>query len=132
MTINSIKHQLFVYTQLNDQTVLFQAISLSRSHLLAHNSYVKQVYLTHSSGATTPGQSGPGSDGNERVFHIPQSSSISVISSTHVRVVFTLCRDILLPQSTGLYEFVENNTHTHTDYIYIYSVCMCTLCVVLI
>ena len=26
------------------------------------------------SGATTPGQSGPGSDGNEGVLHIPQSS----------------------------------------------------------
>ena len=29
------------------------------------------------SGATTPGQSGPGSDGNEGVFPIPQSSSIT-------------------------------------------------------
>ena len=29
------------------------------------------------SGATTPGQSGPGSDGNERVVRIPQSSSIT-------------------------------------------------------
>ena len=28
------------------------------------------------SGATTPGQSGPGSDANEGVLHIPQSSSI--------------------------------------------------------
>ena len=28
------------------------------------------------SGATTPGQSRPGSDGNERVFHIPKSSGI--------------------------------------------------------
>ena len=29
------------------------------------------------SGATTPGQSGPGSNGNEGVLHIPQSSSIT-------------------------------------------------------
>ena len=29
------------------------------------------------SGATTPGQSGPGSDGNKEVLHIPQSSSIA-------------------------------------------------------
>ena len=29
------------------------------------------------SGATTPGQSGPGIDGNEGVLHIPQSSSIA-------------------------------------------------------
>ena len=29
------------------------------------------------SGATTPGQSGPGSDSNEEVLHIRQSSSIT-------------------------------------------------------
>ena len=29
------------------------------------------------SGATTPGQSGPGSNGNEGVLRIPQSSSIT-------------------------------------------------------
>ena len=29
------------------------------------------------SGTTTPGQSGPGSEGNKGVFHIPQSSSIT-------------------------------------------------------
>ena len=28
-------------------------------------------------GATTPGHSGPGGDGNEGVFHIPQGSSIT-------------------------------------------------------
>ena len=33
-------------------------------------------------GATTPGQSGPGSDGNEGVLHIPQSSSITGASSS--------------------------------------------------
>ena len=33
ITNNSIEHQLFVYTQLNDQTVLFQAIQFSTSHL---------------------------------------------------------------------------------------------------
>ena len=32
------------------------------------------------SGATTPGQSGPGSDGNEGVLHITQSSSITEAS----------------------------------------------------
>ena len=29
------------------------------------------------SSATTPGQSGPGNDGNEGLLHIPQSSSIT-------------------------------------------------------
>ena len=32
------------------------------------------------SGAITPGQSGPGSDGNKGVLHIPQSSSITEAS----------------------------------------------------
>ena len=32
------------------------------------------------SGATTPGQSGPASDGNEEMFRIPQSSSITGVS----------------------------------------------------
>ena len=34
------------------------------------------------SGTTTPGQSGPGSDGNEGVRRIPQSSSITGASSS--------------------------------------------------
>ena len=38
---NLIKHQLFVYPPLNDQTVLFQTIQLSISHLFAFNLNVK-------------------------------------------------------------------------------------------
>ena len=34
-TNNSIKHQTFVYTQSNNQTVLFQTIQYSISHLFA-------------------------------------------------------------------------------------------------
>ena len=34
------------------------------------------------SGATTPGQSGPGSNGNEGVLHIPKISSITGASSS--------------------------------------------------
>ena len=37
ITKNSIKHQSFVYTQLNDQTVLFQTLQFSISHLFAHS-----------------------------------------------------------------------------------------------
>ena len=33
--------------------------------------------MSNSSGATTPGQSGPGSDDNKWVLRIPQSSSIT-------------------------------------------------------
>ena len=46
-TNNSIKHQLFVYTRLNDQTVLFQTIQFNISHLFTVCINVKQFYLTH-------------------------------------------------------------------------------------
>ena len=47
ITNNSIKHHSFVYTQLNDQTVLFQTIPCSISHLFALSLNVKQFCLTH-------------------------------------------------------------------------------------
>ena len=47
ITNNSIKYQSFVYTQLNDQIVLFQTIQFSISHLFALGLNVKHVYLTH-------------------------------------------------------------------------------------
>ena len=76
---NSIKYPSFIYTQLNDQTVLFQTVQFNTTHLFAYSLNVKQFYLTHRphSGATTLSLSGPGSDGNEGVFSIPQSSNIT-------------------------------------------------------
>ena len=47
MTNNSIKHQLFAYTQLNDQRVLFLIIKFDTSRLFAPSINVKQLYLTH-------------------------------------------------------------------------------------
>ena len=44
---NSIKHQSFVYTQLNDQIILFQTTQFGKSHLFEHSLNVKQFYLTH-------------------------------------------------------------------------------------
>ena len=41
------------------------------------------------SGATTQVQSGPGSDGNERVLRIPQSSSITEASPSDCLVTYT-------------------------------------------
>ena len=41
ITSNSIRHQSFVYTQSIDQTVLFQTIQFSISHLLVHSLNVK-------------------------------------------------------------------------------------------
>ena len=40
------------------------------------------------SGATIPGQSGPGSDGNKEVFCIPQSFSIAVTSPSDCLVSY--------------------------------------------
>ena len=42
-----VKRQSFAYTQLNDQTVQFQAIQFSIIHLFPYSLYVKQFYLTH-------------------------------------------------------------------------------------
>ena len=42
-----------------------------------HSVWMSNNSIRPISGATTPGQNGPGSDGNEGVFHIPQSSCIT-------------------------------------------------------
>ena len=77
ITNNSIKHHSFVYTQLNGQTVLFQAILLTISHLFALSLNNQTVIFDPMdrtlSGATTLGQSRPGSNGNKGVLHIPQT-----------------------------------------------------------
>ena len=41
------------------------------------------------SSATTPGQSGPGSDGNQGALHIPQNSSITGTSPSDYLVSYT-------------------------------------------
>ena len=103
MTNNSVKHQSFVYTPLNDQTVLFQKSQFNISHSFAINLNLKQVYLIHRYDpirCCTPSPSEPGSDGNEVVLCITQSSSISgaspsagLVSYTHWGGVLLLCRD---------------------------------------
>ena len=47
ITNKFIKHQSFVYTQLNDLTVLFLTIQLNISHLFALRLDAQQLYLTH-------------------------------------------------------------------------------------
>ena len=47
ITNNSIKHQSFVYKQLNDQTIVFQIIQFSLNHFFALSLNVKQLYLTY-------------------------------------------------------------------------------------
>ena len=79
---NSIKYQSFVYTQLNDRTVLFQAIQFSMSFVCAQ--FKCQTVLFDIdwtlSGATSSVQSGPGNDGNEGVLRIPQYYGITETS----------------------------------------------------
>ena len=64
---------IFVRTQLNVKTVLFQRIQFSISKQFSSIWPIDRAL----SGATTPGQSEPVSDGNEGVLRIPQSSSIT-------------------------------------------------------
>ena len=44
MTNNSIKHQLFVYTQLNDQTLLFLTIQFSMSFVWAQFTFQTDLF----------------------------------------------------------------------------------------
>ena len=95
ITNNAIKHQSFVYTQLNNQTVLFQTIQFSINHLFALSLNIKQFYSKRQtvqfdaeigSYQVLPlrGQSGPGSHSNEEVLHIPQISKASLSISCHI------------------------------------------------
>ena len=81
-----------LFTHLNYQTVLFQTIQCSISHLFALSLNLKKFYLTHRtlSGATTPGQRGSGSDGNKGVLHIPESSSIAGASQSDCLISYTV------------------------------------------
>ena len=59
--------------------VYFKQFSLA-CHLSSHSLNVKHFYLSQRlnlSGAATPSQSGPGSDGNEWVLRIPLNFSIT-------------------------------------------------------
>ena len=79
------------------QTVLFQVIKFSISILFSSIWPIDKTL----SGATTPGQSEPGSDGNEWVLRIPQSSSITGTSSSDCSGhslgvgVLPLCREAI-------------------------------------
>ena len=92
---------------LNVKTILFQAIQFCMSTQFSSIWPIDRTL----SGATTPGQSGPGSDSRERVLCIPQSSSITGTSSSDYVVSYQDTRwgssqqrssqFILQPQSTG-------------------------------
>ena len=62
-----------MFTQLNFKTVPFQTVHFSISTLFSSIWPIDRTL----SGATTWGQSGPGSDGNKGVLCIPESSCIT-------------------------------------------------------
>ena len=82
------------YTIYLSKTFLFQAIQFSQTVLIQtiQFSISMQFYSRHIdralSGATISGQSGPGSNGNEGVFCIPQSSSITGTSPSDCLVSY--------------------------------------------
>ena len=65
-----------LFTQLNVKTVLFQTIQFSICTQFSSIWAIARIL----SGATSLGQSGPGSDGIEGVLHIPLSPSITEAS----------------------------------------------------
>ena len=69
---NSIKHQPFVYTLLNEQTILFQTIQFNLSFDIS----IWPIDRTLSD-VTTLGLIGSGNDSNEGVLHIPQNPNIT-------------------------------------------------------
>ena len=89
---------------------MFQAIQFSQTGLIQTIQFSISIQFSSIqpidralSGASIPGQSGPGSDDNEEVLHIPQSSSITGTSPPDCLVsypghslvgerAYTLCR----------------------------------------
>ena len=72
------------YTELNVKIVLFHAIQFN---IITQFSSIWPINRSLS-GATTAGQSGPGSDGNEVVICIPQNSSITGTSPSDCLVSY--------------------------------------------
>ena len=72
-TIQSCISIVFVCTLLNIKIVPFQAVQFSISTQFSSIWPIDRTL----SGATTPGQSGTGSNGNEGVLLIPESNSIT-------------------------------------------------------
>ena len=75
---------LALVRSLNDKTFLFQVIQFSIS---TQFNFIWPIDRTLS-GATTPNQSGPGSDVNEGVLRIAQSSSITGTSPSDCLVSY--------------------------------------------
>ena len=83
MNIIFVFKQLYLKSvQLNIKSYVFQTIQFSVSTPFSSIWPIGKTL----SGATTPGQSGPGSDGNEGVVRIPQSLCIIRVSPSNCLV----------------------------------------------
>ena len=82
-----------------------------------HGLVLFNTYIGPLSGATTPGQSGPGSNGNKRVLHIPLSSSITGTSPLDCLMSYQDTRGGVYPSAEvrSVYSTapVDNFTYTH-------------------
>ena len=72
------------YTVSMSKTVIFQTIRFSINTQFSSIWFIDRTL----SSATTPNQSGPGSDGNEGVLRIPQSSSVAGTSPLDLLVSY--------------------------------------------
>ena len=95
------KLNCFVYTHLKVKTVLSQTIQFSTQFKCQKQFWFQTILFSMSTqfssiwpinrilfGATTPGQSGPGSDGNNGVLRIPQNSSFTETSPSDCLVSY--------------------------------------------
>ena len=88
------------------KVVLFQTVQFS---IITQFSSIWPIDRTLS-GDTTPSQSGPGSDGNEGVLNIPQSSSITGDSPSDCLVTFrTLVKGVLPLYREAVHVFYSPN-----------------------
>ena len=95
ITNNSIKHQSFVHTQLNDQTVLFLNIQYSISQLFALNLNIKQfIRLIDRTlpGATASSQSDLGMMAVNGHSTFPKAPTLLV---PHIRLFNIICRTLV-------------------------------------
>ena len=127
MTNNPIKHQSFVYTQLNDQIVQFLSIQFNRNHFCTEIT-VKQFYLTVSWDPLRCYHSV--CNGNEGLFHIPQISKVGAPPSesfvsylvwhyeldicTYMYTHVCVCTHICVRVCVYIYAHAHVCPHTHT------------------
>ena len=93
ITNNSIKHQSLVYTLLNDQTVLFQAIQFSISDLFALNLNVSSISPTDRTllGATTLARVNLGAMAMKEYIAFPKAPALLEL---HHEIVYCHIQDI--------------------------------------